>query len=286
MRSKKNGLLLSLIITSLLLIVGCDDDSSTPDMDFQYPLAIGSSWQYENNYTITFDSLATYNGLSDTTFYSSGTVAIIESTVIYDTLDVFNFETNINENGNIFTGNEYYNVNNNSLISYGYINPMMITPKVDQKYAYLKFKDRNFNNVKEIVEWVKKGISNNGCNKEDDITFDPVTSLDYPLEEDKQWVYRYETYDGEPWRIDKKILNWEEIEVSAGFFNCWRIRWYNNPFGSGNIWDEDIIQYDYIAEVGLIQRILEIINIECFDEENNFIGNMTWTEESSLNDYN
>jgi len=161
--------------------------------------------------------------LSDTTFYSSGAVEIVESTVIFDTLDVYDFETNINENGNILTGNEYYNVNDNLLISYGYINPMMITPKIEQKFSYLKFKDRNFNNVKEIVEWIKKGHSENEY-KDDDITYDPVTSLDYPLEEDKQWVYRYETYDGEPWRIDKKILNWEEIIVSAGSFNCWRIR--------------------------------------------------------------
>jgi len=280
----KNVLLLSLIISTLFLILGCDDDASKPDMEFQYPLTIGNSWQYENNYTIIFDSLATYNGLSDTTFYSSGAVEIVESTVIFDTLDVYDFETNINENGNILTGNEYYNVNDNLLISYGYINPMMITPKIEQKFSYLKFKDRNFNNVKEIVEWIKKGHSENEY-KDDDITYDPVTSLDYPLEEDKQWVYRYETYDGEPWRIDKKILNWEEIIVSAGSFNCWRIRWYNNPFGSGTNWDEDIVQYDYIAEIGLVKRILEILNIECYDEDNNFIGIMTWTEESSLSSF-
>ena len=286
MINKKIGLLLSLIITSLLFIVSCDDDSSIPDMDFQYPLEIGSSWQYENNYTISYDSLAISNGLMDSTFYSTGTVEIIDNIVIFDTLNVYDFEMNVDEYGNICYGNEYYNVDSNLLISYGYNNPTIITPKVEQKFTFLKFKNRNFNNVNEILEWIKNGSSGNKYNKDDDITFDPVTSLSYPLEEDKQWVYRYETCDGEPWRIDKKIINWEEIEVLAGSFNCWRIRWYNNPFGAGTNWDEDIIQFDFIAEVGLVKRTLDILNIECYDEYNNFIGIMNWSQESTLSNYN
>ncbi|MDP8202745.1 MAG: hypothetical protein P9M11_11485 [Candidatus Tenebribacter burtonii] len=39
----KNVLLLSLIISTLFLILGCDDDASKPDMEFQYPLTIGNS---------------------------------------------------------------------------------------------------------------------------------------------------------------------------------------------------------------------------------------------------
>ena len=188
----KKNLSWIIIIIVILFFVGCNifhsDNNNQQNSDFKYPLSIGNSWQYEKLFTLDFDSLATYNGLSDTTYYSSGLVEIIDNEVIFDTLDAYNFETTIDEDGNIFTGNEYYNTEDNSLISYGYIHPQMMTPKVEQEYAYIMFKNKKFINVTEIINWIEKGYYGNEYSKKDSIIFDPVKSLDYPLEEGKQWI--------------------------------------------------------------------------------------------------
>jgi len=285
----KKNLSWIIIIIVILFFVGCNifhsDNNNQQNSDFKYPLSIGNSWQYEKLFTLDFDSLATYNGLSDTTYYSSGLVEIIDNEVIFDTLDAYNFETTIDEDGNIFTGNEYYNNNDDGLFCYGYTNPSMITPKVEQEYAYIMFKNKKFNNVTEIINWIEKGYYGNEYSKEDSIFFDPVKSLDYPLEEGKQWIYRTETYDGEPFRIDKKILEWDEIEVTAGKFNCWKIQWFVNPFGSVPNWDENIIWFDYISEEGLVKRILEFNGMECYDEDGIFLGYMDCIEETTLINY-
>ena len=285
MRRKNLVWVLQIIILSVICIIGCEDNNNKPNMEFIYPLSIGNNWQYENIFTLDFDSLATQNGLSDTIYYSSGLVEIIDNEVIFDTLEAFNLKSTLNEDGNIFTGNEYYNNKENCLFSYGYLHPLMMTPKVNQKYAYLIFKNKKFNNVREIINWIKKGYYGNEYSKEDSIIFDPVKSLDYPLEEGKQWIYRTETCDGKPWRIDKKILEWEEIEVPAGKFNCWRIQWFNNPFGSGPNWDEDIVMFDYISEKGLVKRIIEFKNSEAYDAEGNFIGYLDTKDEKILTEY-
>lgn len=276
MRRKNLVWVLQIIILSVICIIGCEDNNNKPNMEFIYPLSIGNNWQYEKLLTFDFDSLATHNGLTDTTYYSTGFVEIIAYEVIFDSLEVYNFATTLNEDGNIFTGNEYYNNKDNSLFSYGYLHPLMMTPKVNQKYAYLIFKNKKFNNVREIINWIEKGYYGNEYSKEDSIIFDPVKSLDYPLEEGKQWIYKTE-----PGRIDKKILEWYEIEVPAGNFNCWKIQFLYLEEG----WDDDIDFYDYISEEGLVKRILEINDIECYDEDANFLGYMDIIEETTLIDY-
>lgn len=280
MNSKKNKCVLKIVILSVICIIGCEDDNNEPNMEFIYPLSVGNSWEYEKLITLNFDSLATYNGLTDTTYYSTGFVEIIAYEVIFDSLEVYNFATTLNEDGNIFTGNEYYNNNNNGLFGYGYTQGSMITPKSDQKYSYLMFKNKKFNNVREIINWIEKGNYGNEYSKEDSIIFDPVKSLDYPLEEGKQWIYRTETHDGEPFRIDKKILEWDEIEVIAGKFNCWKIQFLYLEVG----WDVDIDFYDYISEKGLVKRILGLNDMECYDEDGNFLGYLDYIEETILID--
>ncbi|TSA25164.1 hypothetical protein D4R71_05760, partial [bacterium] len=151
--------------------------------------------------------------------------------------------------------------------------------------AYLTFKGKKFNNIQEIIHLVEKGYCNFGQTKNDSILFDQVQCLAYPLKKGNEWSYRTETYDGEPWRIDKKILGWTRIEVPAGNFNCWRIQWFNNPFGVGTNWDEDIFMLDYISEEGLIKRVLELYNIQYYSAGEILLGYMNYTEETTLVDY-
>ena len=109
MKSKSLLIILQIIVLSVICVIGCENDNDKPNMDFIYPLTIGNSWQYEITYTLDFDSLATYNGLNDTIIFNTGTVEIIANEVIFDSLEVYNFASIINDNGNIVTGKKYDN---------------------------------------------------------------------------------------------------------------------------------------------------------------------------------
>jgi len=277
MKKRENLLLWSLIIITMLLIYGCGDNNSMPNMTFQYPLTIGSSWHYDNFITLNFDSLATYNGLSDTTYYSSGTVEIIESTVIFDTLDVFNFATTITEDSNVFESNQYYNDSDHFLFCYGYTGGSMISPKTNN-FTYIIFDGKKFHDVKEIFNYIEHGIITNEYARDDSINYDPVKVLDYPLEENKQWIYRT---SNNPWRINKTIIGKESIDVPAGSFNCWKIQW---TFPESD-WKDDIEFYDFMSKAGLVKRVIDFKNSECYDENGNFIGYLDSKEEKLLTDY-
>ena len=276
MRSKKNVWVLQLIILVVICIIGCENDNDNPNLDFIYPLTIGNSWQYETTYTLDFDSLATYNGLNDTILYYTGSVEIIAHEVIFDSLEVYNFATIMNESGNIFTGNKYYNNNDDGLFCYGHTNGSMITPKTNNKKTFIKFDSKIFNNVKEIFNYIVKDEIGNQFSKDDSIYYDLVKTLEYPLEEDNQWIYR--SYDI---RIDKTIIGWKEIDVPAGEFICWKIQW-TYPESSFN---DDIEFYDFVSPEGLVQRLIEVKNLTCIDEFGNTIGYLDSTEERYLTDY-
>ncbi len=286
---KRRLFIYSMALVAFLTITSCNlfksGDSNMPDMNFIYPLWVGNYWNYEKLTVYDFDDGATSNGLSDTSFYSAASVEIIDREIIFDEFYCYNFKSTLNEDGTLYVGNEYYNNTETQLIDYGYTNPYMLTPKVEKDIAYLTFKGKKFNNIQEIIHLVEKGYCNFGQTKNDSILFDQVQCLVYPLKKGNEWSYRTETYDGEPWRIDKKILGWTRIEVPAGNFNCWRIQWFNNPFGSGTDWDEDIIEFDYIAEQGLIKRILELDNLTCYDYSGNLLGTLTYSEILTLDEY-
>ena len=275
MKCKSLLIILQIIVLSIIFIIGCEIVNNKPNMDFIYPLTIGNSWQYEITYTLDFDSLATYNGLNDTIIFNTGSVEIIANEVIFDSLEVYNFASIIIDNGNIVTGNKYYNNNDDGLFCYGYTQGSMITPKINN-FAFINFDNKKFNNSREIYDYLSKGTIENEYSKEDSIIYDPVKSLEYPLEEDNHWIYR--TYD---MRIDKTIIGQEKIDVPAGEFNCWKIQW-TYPESSFN---DHVEFYDFVSQEGLVQRLIELKNMACIDVWGNVIGYLDSIEERYLTDY-
>lgn len=278
MRNKKNVVVLQIIILAVICFIGCENENNNPNMDFIYPLAIGNSWQYDLIFTIDYDSTATSNGLADTTYSSTGLVEIITNEIIFDSLEVFNLATTITEEGNLYRGNEYYNNDDYSLVSYGYQSPSMITPRNNEDSAFICFDDKKFNNVREIFDYLERGVVEIDYLRGDSIYYDPVKCLEYPLTEDNQWEYRA---SNNPWRIEKTIIGQESIDVPAGQFNCWKIHW-TFPESS---WNDDIDFYDFISPEGLVKRVIECRNTEVIDEELSFVGYCNITEERYLTGY-
>jgi hypothetical protein len=229
-------------------------------------------------FTLDFDSLATSNGFIDTTYYGTGSVEIITNEIIFDSIAVYNIATTTTETGNVFTGNEYYNNNDNCLFSHGYTNSSMITPKRNKNLAFIIFDNKKFSSVREVFDYIERGIIKNYSSNNDSIYYDPVKCLEYPLREDNEWTYRT---SNNPFRINKAIIGLESIDVPAGHFNCWKIQW-TYPESS---WNDDIEFYDFISKYGLVKRVIDFKNSECYDEEGNFIGYFDSKEEKYLTDY-
>lgn len=268
-----------LILLTLTCITGCDDDNYEPNMDFFYPLAVGNVWEYDTTYTYDYDSLATYNGLTDTTFYSNASVEIISNEVIFDSIQVYNFATTLDQAGNISTGNQYFNNAGNCLFNYGYTSPGVHIPKSNTNSTFFKFDDKIFCNVEEVFEYIKRGLIQSEYAKDDSINYDPVTCLEYPLEMHNYWMYRA---PGNPLAIDKEIVGLEWIEVPAGRFYCWKIRWiYPESDLNDNI---DI--YDFVSQDGLVKRELEVRNMAIYgDPFGEPTGNLDAFEETYLTNY-
>jgi len=277
--------LLLMILFVLLIISSCDNDNKGTDTDFEYPISVGSSWDYDIVSWWDFDSLATSNGFEDITFYETESVEVISQEIVFDTLQAYKFKTTTIQETNISTKNHFYDNIDNNFICYGYRKHQFPTSKIEQSYAFLKFRDRKFNTLNEIIEWVELGFLHNEHSRDDSLIYDPVVDLDYPLEEGKQWIYRTNTNEGEPWRIDKKIIDQVEIEVPAGKFNCWEVQWLSNPLEAGPDLDEDFVSFDYIAKEGLIKRVVELKNIECYESSDHILGYLNHKTESVLKGY-
>lgn len=276
MRSKKNVWLLLIMILAVICIIGCESDNDKPNMDFVYPLTVGNIWEYEATFTLDYDSLATYNGLNDTILYHTESVEIIANEVIFDSLEAYNFASIMNQNGYIYTGNRYYNNNDDGLFCYAHTNVSSISPKTNNNNIYIKFDNKIFNNVREIFDYIVNGEIIEQFSKDDSIEYDLEKTLEYPLEEDNQWICR--TYD---LRTDKTIIGWEEIDIPVGEFNCWKIQ-YSYPELN---WNDDVKVYDFVSKDGLVKRFSEVKNQECIDEDGNFLGYLITTSEMYLTDY-
>jgi hypothetical protein len=243
---------------------GCQNvDHDDGNMDFEYPLTVGNSWEYDKIYTLNFDAEANSNGYNDTTYYYNGNVEIVNYEVIFDTLEVFNFETNLYEDGSLYHGNEYYNVEDSCLIQFAYTMLYML---------------KDYEDIRQIYDLLQTGVMSVNYAQRDTIYYDPAIVFDYPLEMDKQWSYRS---SGSSILIDKTIIASKVISVMAGNFNCWEIRW-TYPESS---WIDDINFLDYVSEEGLIKRYIEYNNMECVDEYGNIVGYLDSVMEYILIDF-
>ncbi len=110
----------------------------------------------------------------------------------------------------------------------------------------------------------------------------PVRTLAYPLEEGKAWISNQSMED---FRIDKVVAGQSTCTTPAGQFDAFDIQrlwaWRNDqpllapgPGGSGStqsdepgtlVYDNDLIGYEYVSEIGMVGRRWEVNNIEIVD---------------------
>jgi hypothetical protein len=89
--------------------------------------------------------------------------------------------------------------------------------------------------------------------------FDPPRKeIAYPVEAGKQWVYVNTDF----FRVEKTIVDRKTIQVPAGTFECWEIRW---QYHTGDDDDSTRIEMtDYIADIGIVAHYLRIEGLELY----------------------
>lgn len=272
---------LLLSILTIFLIMSCDKDENPtgPNVNngFIYPLKVGNQWEYKRTFStfnIRPDTLKNKQFADTTT--SSIIIKIIKKETLFDSVDTFVFQEILNET---FIDYSYYANLDSGLYFYAYRGPGLVIPKTSRNNKIL-FNGRYFNNIREITSYITKAIPQDYILMDSLIYEIPsLQSLKYPIKIGSQWTYRY---PGKPWRIDKKILNYEKVKVTAGSFNCFKIQWLYDINHDG-IWDNDIIFYDYVCEKGLIKRSIIFKDLIITGEQSTEpIGLMDCKDESVL----
>jgi hypothetical protein len=110
----------------------------------------------------------------------------------------------------------------------------------------------------------------------------PVLSLKYPLEIGSLWIAKFLNQNSDS-RVEKNVLQKQTVQVPAGIFNC-NIVQRNIYYSDGSL-AENIYQYDYIANQGLIKREFYVNEVEVTDANGNILGTMDFSEVSNLLSY-
>jgi hypothetical protein len=225
---------------------------------FSYPLKINNQWEYARSFTrfnIRPDSLVPDSFLTIT---STHVIKVMRKETLRDSIETFVLKETLAEAIQTNHRESFYTNEIDGLYFHAYNEPGFVIPKVSKRNK-ICFKDFYFNSIQEITPYITKAITANRI-VQDSLIYEipPLISLKYPLEMGSEWIYRP---TGKPWRIDKKIIGLERLEVPAGIFLCYKIQWLYD-FNHDSEWDEDIVFYDFISEVGLLKRSITFLNIQ------------------------
>lgn len=280
--------ILFLGVVFLVSLISCDDDNDNnnnlkpmnPVPNF-YPTEVGNYWNYERLFRIV--GLDTNSNLPDSV-YSVAQVIIEGKKLLNDTLNTYEFvEYHTNNNTNVVK--TYFTNETSGFYMQAYRSAGIATP-VKNGYKVI-INDYGFNSIGELFDFISGlQITHPNIIIKPDTTYPPdslywevppIMSLSYPLEIDKEWVYREQSGMG---GMNRKVLAKETITTPAGSFVCFKIKTiYLDPD-----WEDKIEYLDYISSQGLIQRDITL-HIAFTDIEGNIIGTRDAIEKLKLTSY-
>jgi hypothetical protein len=228
-----------------------------PD-DFVYPMNVGNVWNYSGinrGFNVRPDSLASD---FEFTFIEHSNIEIISDTALMDSIDVFDFaEIFVQEHRetDTFYSESYFTNHEDGLYYYGRTgsNSEVIPYKINPGKMFFQFNGKKFDNLNEIFSFLGHSISPIGLNG-DSISYilPPRKSLHYPLSEGVRWL----VYDVSGlFTINKEVVGITYIDVPAGRFLCYKVRWLWDMDEDGGL-DSELEYYDYISTVGLVKRTM------------------------------
>lgn len=264
----KKFIIMLFFLIVILFKISCENDCNCEE-DFSFPLMVGNEWNYkktwkELSYIVSIGNKVYFDSLTMTFDVS---VNISRKLTILDSIDIYEMiikqvpkENNIDIEDKSY---QYYQNQLDGLYLYGYkgYSGALISPKVKniESGRMVTFPPLNFYDFLPFgsIEYQSKN---------DSIYYEnpPIKSIPYPMEIGYQWTYREHN---NPFFIGKEVIDYTKINVMAGIFNCYVIKWSYNII--------DITIYDYFSKEGLIYRRIEAYNFTKTDE----IGNELYTSD-------
>ena len=185
----------------------------------------------------------------------------INGTPVYVFHQVYSYPINYNapEGGEVYLRNH-----DDGLYCYGYYGNTEIAPLKPAGSVLFEFGGKSYASAQELCTAITGSVLLSGlAQAQNEYEIPPLRSIAYPPEEDYQWNYR--EVDN-PWLIDKRYLEPQEVQTPAGTFQCYVISWLYDRDADG-VWDDDIELYDYISDIGLVRRIYTYHDIGIMREE-------------------
>lgn len=123
-----------------------------------------------------------------------------------------------------------------------------IFPKLGRGISY-GFAEREFNSINDLLAFLEFSIPGLLAAGSNDLY--PQKCFEYPLRVGNQWAY----LEQEPGflSIDRRVIDWQSIEIPPGRFDCFVIHHLYDLAGDGT-WDENIEVVDFVAYEGLVKR--------------------------------
>ncbi len=278
---------LIVVIVLSLVIVNCVESPFGPKLDsFQFPLAVDNFWEYDITKEHTFydtsgaqASVDTMTGRGSTTI--GGAVSIPEIPTPYSFITTWELDQYDSGEQEGFCHNQadgFYV----TISSGAWTGP----PKLVPGQPYYEFKGIKANSLNELSDYFynsHRQITAFKPNVQLDSEDRPVRNWAYPLEVGTEWLYR-DTLEGDLFDIQKSVIGTERVTVSAGKFNCYKMKWQWDIDKDG-VWDSDIAGYDYLSEIGTARRVFIMRGLAHRDYDHHVIGTLDIIEDYSLTAY-
>jgi len=276
----------TLIIFMVILFPSCFGETNPTEVQeelTQYPLSVGNIWQYEQEgkyINIRPDSLIGH--LPGTILKNSTIVSIPRRQTLLGTIETYVIREEFFWGGSLeLSGEHYYDNQSDGFYLHAYKGLITILPK--NSPLSLGFKNKAYQGINEIlmefdISW---RYPTNSAADSIIMEIPPLMILPYPLEIGQSWIYREEANQ---LKIVKKVVTSETINISAGQFTVKVVQWFYDLNNNG-IWDEDIIILDYYSSIGLVKRSITFKNMELYNQYNQLMGYVDYSEISELQSY-
>ena len=257
----KNIIFINILLIYSLSFFSCFEGDDNYE-GIIYPLSIGNTWDYTRNWnTYSYSDTACYpHQYEDTSTYSSDiSVTVTQKVLLKDSFETFEIVGIENSTMGMNTVKRYYKNNNDGLYIYAYMSGGPIILPKKQSGNSIVFKGLKFNDFHQLSDFVQQAMPHLSI-LSDSIYYEepPLKALQYPIEIGDQWTYREENDD--TGRMDKKVIDRKDVELSIGTFECYEIKYIYDMDHDGE-WDDDIWISDLISKKGLIQRTITILGI-------------------------
>lgn len=248
-----------------------------------YPLAIGNTWEYSKVLVMTIITPDTMELPEHDTVYGTSHLEVASLDSLSDSLVAYRIHATLTQDSTRYDSDTWFNNVDDGLFVFAYqgtgSNAIPYKLRPGMSFTLL---GRQFNSIDEILAIIERTLVPSLISSgRGDLEDPPVKSLQYPLTIGSQWTRRTA---GNPWRIDKLVTDQEEIEVPAGQFGAFQIRWLYDLDADGN-WDDEVTIVDHIADVGLVKRVISITGIEITSPWGDSAGYADFTEVIQLTGY-